>query len=157
MCYCGSQLNFEECCKKYISGEIKPKTAEELMRSRYSAFANEDIDYILSTHHPETRDEITRESVEIWSKDSDFLSLTILDTVDGTEDDQEGIVEFIAEFRAETYIRKHKERSVFKKLDGNWYYHSEVEASPDEPKKKVGRNDPCICGSGKKYKKCCGK
>lgn len=157
MCYCGSNLEFKDCCEKYINGTETPVTAVDTMKSRYSAFANGDVDYILDTHHPETRDEVEREDVEIWSNESDWLSLTILETVDGGENDAEGIVEFIAEYRAEGYIRKHRERSVFKKMDNRWFYHSQLELKPLETPKKVGRNEPCPCGSGKKYKKCCGK
>ncbi len=157
MCYCGSDLEFSKCCKLYINGEVIGRNAVEVMKSRFSAFASKNIDYILDTHHPETRNEVSKEEVELWSKKSDFLSLIILDTVAGQKDDQKGIVEFVAEYKTEGYIRKHRERSIFKKLDGKWYYHSQIDPSPEVLAKKIGRNELCICGSGKKYKKCCGK
>jgi SEC-C motif-containing protein len=88
------------------------------------------------------------------------LGLKILDVKAGRPEDDEGTVEFIATYKDHDLVKPHHEISSFRKLDGNWYFVdgelvppvTEVRSQP-----KVGRNDPCPCGSGKKYKKCCGR
>lgn len=88
------------------------------------------------------------------------MGLEIVETEGGADSDQEGVVEFIATYKDRSLVRRHHERSQFLRHDGQWYFvdgemvapETEVHQSP-----KVGRNDPCPCGSGKKFKKCCGK
>jgi SEC-C motif-containing protein len=88
------------------------------------------------------------------------LGLEICSTEQGGVDDNDGLVEFIASYRENGVVRSHHEISRFKREAGRWYY-----VDGDAPKvetyvkeqPKVGRNDPCPCGSGKKYKKCCGR
>jgi SEC-C motif-containing protein len=69
------------------------------------------------------------------------------------------VVEFIATFKEKGVVRHHHERSNFSRVDGEWFF---VDGEPVLPETrvnqspKIGRNDPCPCGSGKKYKKCCG-
>lgn len=177
-CPCGSSESYESCCEAYHLGKAKPATAEQTMRSRYTAFVKGKVDYILDTHHPKTRDQIKREEVESWSKDSRWLGLEIIQTQKGTATDEQGLVSFVATFapkkvknaagetvtitedNAEEYAEEHGEHALFEKEKGDWKF---VDASPishdpyvrAEP--KVGRNDPCSCGSGKKSKKCHGK
>ena len=84
----------------------------------------------------------------------------MVSTEAGCEEDQQGVVEFIATFKEKGVTRRHHEKSRFEKQDGRWYFvdgelvlaKTQVNEGP-----KVGRNDPCPCGSGKKYKKCCGR
>jgi SEC-C motif-containing protein len=157
-CPCGKPAEFEDCCQPFIEGKVRPETAEELMRSRYSAYVVGAVDYILDTHDPRTRD-ATRDDIEKWSKSSEWLGLTVVSTEGGGPDDADGIVEFKARF-FDTQTRTHWERSSFRRHEGRWVY---VNGTPPEPDKtprsveKVGRNEPCPCGSGKKYKKCCGR
>ena len=78
----------------------------------------------------------------------------------GGEGDDDGYVSFIAHYTANKQACEHRERSYFKKIDGAWrFIDGQIDTGEpwhrEEP--KVGRNDPCPCGSGKKYKKCCGK
>jgi SEC-C motif-containing protein len=158
-CSCGSGTAYSKCCKPYIDGSLQAPTAELLMRSRYSAYAKGAIDYILDTHHPDSRDEISRESTEEWAKDSEWMGLEILNVSGGTETDDEGIIEFTARYRgADRAIVNHHESSTFLKKDGRWYFSDAKMVNNPQTREspKVGRNDPCPCGSGKKYKKCCG-
>jgi len=126
------------------------------MRSRYTAFVRGEIDYILATTAPET--EMDRSETERWSRNSEWLGLRILETNDGGPDDDEGTVEFIARFRLADKERSHHELASFRRENGRWVFVDGVNPRPTlrrtEP--KIGRNDPCPCGSGKKYKKCCG-
>ena len=159
-CPCGSGKNYNECCLPYITGSINPPTAEALMRSRYSAYVNAEIDYILDTHHPETKDEISREATKEWAEESEWISLEIISIKDGTENDKEGFVEFAAKYRTpDRAIVTHHELSHFVKRDGKWFFldGKQINNPVRRETPKVGRNDPCPCGSGKKYKNCCGR
>ncbi|MDN5303195.1 MAG: motif domain protein [Fusobacteriaceae bacterium] len=153
LCPCGSNKSYENCCKQYISGNKKPKTAELLMRSRYSAYVFQEIDYIINTTNPNNRNDYSYKDIENWSKSSKWKKLIILNTEKGTESDITGIVEFQAFYEINGISQIHHEKSVFDKIDNVWYYTTQLPVSPI----KINRNSPCPCGSGKKYKKCCGK
>ena len=159
-CYCGNPASYEECCQPFLAGEAKPSTAEALMRSRYSAYVVENIDYVVATHDPATADDVDREGAAQWSQSAQWEGLEIVATEAGGENDDEGVVEFIARYRTQEREFAHHERSTFRRIDGTWYYidGAMVKKKPvvrDRP--KVGRNEPCPCGSGKKYKKCHGR
>ena len=159
-CVCGKGPSTDECCGQLIKGERKAETAEALMRSRYAAYALEDIDYIVATHDPDSPEQVDRDSAAQWAKDATWEGLEIVATEAGGGDDDQGMVEFIASYNAEGHSITHHERSQFRKVDGQWFYHDGemVKAKPVvRAKPKVGRNEPCPCGSGKKYKKCCGR
>lgn len=148
MCYCGDKLDYEEHCEKYLKGIEVPKTPTELMKSRYSAFVVRDFQYIFDTYYKETRD-FTVEDLEKTTNEDNWISLEIVDS-----DDVEGIVTFIAKFKQGLYTYEHKERSKFIFEEGRWFYYGEL---PFPAQVKAKANEPCPCGSGKKYKKCCGK
>jgi len=129
------------------------------MRSRYTAFATQHIDYLLDSHHPETRGEVSRDEVKRFSEGMTWRGLEILETVDGQAGDEQGWVEFVARYRERGQDRVHHERSLFRRHQGRWFFHSvdTMKRAPSQrTQPKVGRNEPCPCGSGKKYKKCCG-
>lgn len=156
-CPCESSIQYKDCCGKFHDKRAKANTAEELMRSRYSAFAVGDIDYLFETHDPRTRDELDRAEIEAWSKGSDWQGLTIVQVEDGDKNDTDGKVEFIAKFNADGEEHYHHESAEFFRKGGVWYYKDgkmvDVETFVRETP-KIGRNEPCHCGSGKKYKKC---
>ena len=166
-CPCGSNTTFEACCDLFISAKIVPDTAEKLMRSRYTAYTRADIDYIKKTMAPEGRKDFEAES-SLWK------GLKIMDTKLGGPADTKGIVEFVATYamKGEPGIDHHEVATFRKTQEGQWLFvdgeshqHKEGEGhlGHDVPKvttvvrdrAKVGRNDPCHCGSGKKFKKCC--
>ncbi len=156
-CACGSEKSYSECCEPYIKGKKHAPTAVALMRSRYSAFANGEMDYIYNTHHESTRSELDMDSVKNWATNSEWLGLEIRETEMGSEKDAEGKVEFKCKFIFNGQEQTHHELSTFVKEKGQWYFvdgalrNNTVRRSAP----KVGRNDPCPCGSGKKAKKCC--
>lgn len=158
-CPCGSKSPYADCCEPYLTGRAATPTAEKLMRSRYSAYVVGAIDYLGETLHPSHRTDWDREATRRWADDAAWLGLEILKTENGRETDSEGIVEFIASYREQGVDRAHRERSVFRRHGGRWYY-VEGEGPKPQPQRnvgaKIGRNDPCPCGSGKKYKRCCG-
>jgi SEC-C motif-containing protein len=152
-------LPLSACCGPYLEGAPAP-SPEALMRARYSAYALGDIDFLLNSLAPEARHDFDRKSVTHWSKTSQWLGLDILNTEAGGTGEDEGFVEFVAHFIADGSRQDHRERSRFRRdpETGGWLF---VEAAnpkkaPVVKPKTPGRNDPCSCGSGKKYKKCCG-
>ena len=89
----------------------------------------------------------------------DTLGLTITGTEQGGLNDSEGKVAFTARFRNGGQEHEHVETALFAREEGNWVYSGQETAAPTTVRRatpKIGRNDPCPCGSGKKYKKCCG-
>lgn len=156
-CHCGSGNQFEKCCEPFLLKKETPPTAEATMRARYSAYVTGNIDFIKETHHSKTRDEFDEKSTKDWAEQSKWLGLRIKNTQDGQASDESGVVEFIAEYEYKDEIKAHHEISEFKKVDGSWYFYDgkTFGESVEREGPKVGRNDPCPCGSGKKYKKCC--
>jgi SEC-C motif-containing protein len=157
-CPCGSGRPFEACCGPHISGATPAPTAEALMRSRYSAFVKADVDYLHDTLAPESRHDFDRAETERWARESRWQGLEI-HAAEGGEGDETGAVEFTARYVHKGKPFAHRELSKFRKEAGRWVYvDGTVGAPPVEQRvaPKIGRNDPCPCGSGKKYKKCCG-
>lgn len=159
VCPCGSGKKYADCCEAIIKGTIKAPTAEALMRARYTAYVKHEIDFIInSCEKGEKIEEIDRKATEDWSKNSTWHGLKILRTEPGKEPDTE-IVEFEATYTQKGIRDVHHEIGGFKKINGEWFY-SEGLIRPTtvvREGRKVGRNEPCPCGSGKKYKNCCGK
>jgi SEC-C motif-containing protein len=130
------------------------------MRSRYSAFVEAKIDYIMDTHDPDTVSQIDRDGTLEWAQQSEWLGLEILETERGEEDDTFGRVDFVTKYKIKGSTLEHRESATFRKNKDTWLFvDGEQIAGPPVVREtpKVGRNDPCSCGSGKKYKKCCGK
>lgn len=123
------------------------------MRSRYTAYTRNDMDYLARTWDAATRPASLSEETGV-----EWLGLTIVSTHAGQAEDEEGTVEFNARYRAGNSEGKLHETSRFRKVDGEWFYlDGEItEPASPLPARKAGRNDPCPCGSGKKFKKCCG-
>lgn len=153
VCPCNSGKELAECCGPILAGATPAPTAEALMRSRYTAYVQENYDYVLKSCHESTRpadDEFEGgQSVE-------WCGLEIIETEAGGEDDVEGGVEFIASYRAQGGVLGLHEKASFVKEDGRWFYvDGDIVKSPPVRSEKIARNAPCPCGSGKKYKKCC--
>ncbi len=159
-CPCGSVLSYEECCEPIIKGEKLADTAEQVMRARYSAYAMKDLDFLLTSLHPDHRADYDAKSTRAWAERAQWHKLDILETSGGGPEDKQGTVEFTASYTEGGYKTDHHELAIFEKESGTWYF---VKGEAVPPKQvirttpKIGRNDPCSCGSGKKYKKCCGK
>lgn len=129
------------------------------MRSRYSAYVKGQIDYVFNTSDPRFRDSFDQEAASEWSKGSEWQGLEIIGTRNGLKGDSQGEVQFKARFRRDGQDQIHHEVSLFtfSKADQCWYYTDGKEIiEPIRVESKTGRNDPCPCGSGKKFKKCCG-
>jgi SEC-C motif-containing protein len=158
-CPCCSGKKYADCCQPFHKGGALPDTAEKLMRSRYSAYVNHLIDYIEITSDPRFRDSFDKEAALEWSKTSEWLGLEIVATRDGHPGDQQGEVEFKARYQRDGKETVHHEVSLFtfSTKEKRWFYTDGKEMlEPLRAEAKVGRNDPCPCGSGKKFKKCHG-
>lgn len=159
-CPCGSGRELAECCGRFIDAIDEPTTAEELMRARYTAHTRVDLDYIARTHDPASREDIDRDATRRWAERAEWLGLDILRTEGGGADDRTGMVEFVAHYRERGERRQHHELATFRRSeDGSWLFvdarvPESVTVRHEGP--RVGRNEPCPCGSGRKYKKCCG-
>lgn len=158
-CPCGLDAPYDTCCAPFHRGDADAPTAERLMRARYSAYVKGEVDFILASIHADQREEHDADTVKQWSAESEWLGLEIVGTRDGGEDDEEGLVEFIAQYRNEKGEKvDHHELAKFGREEGKWVF---LDGNPVAPKTyvraepRIGRNDPCPCGSGKKYKKCC--
>jgi SEC-C motif-containing protein len=150
-CYCGSGLLFSDCCGPIVAGVRPAVTAEALMRSRYTANVLKDTVYLLKTWHPSTRPQVM-DAAGI----PDWCGLTICSTALGRKGDRRGIVQFRALYRTTAGTGELHEKSRFVFEDGRWQYIDGVLPAGDAAQPgKTGRNSPCPCGSGKKYKKCC--
>src|SRR5205085_58545 len=120
ICPCGSADPYEGCCGLYHDGLPAP-TALALMRSRYSAFVKGAIDYLIETHDPDTRTG-TSASLAKFARETGWLGLEIVATEHGGEDDERGIVEFIARGVTGGQPFAQRERSRFRNVDGRWLY-----------------------------------
>ena len=120
-CPCGSGVKYKKCCLVYHKGAVA-KTAELLMRSRYSAYAVNNASYIIKTTHPNNSDytidtKTWKESIEAFSKTTDFLSLNILEFIDGEE-------EAFVTFKAILSSGEMLEKSCFFRVNDSWLYES---------------------------------
>jgi len=115
-CYCGSGKSFDNCCEPYIKGTLKVPTAEALMRSRYSAYAVHDADYLWQTTAPKERRHHSKAAILEWAQSNQWLKLEVLKATETT-------VEFKA-YYLDNLLRAqvHHEKSTFIKVDGSWYY-----------------------------------
>lgn len=160
-CVCGSLKSYSLCCQPYHRGEKSVPTAEALMRARYSAYVKYVIPFLKESYHPDRRSDFDESSVKQWSKEASWEGLEIIHTEAGGSSDQKGSVEFIAKYSMKGQSYEHHEVAEFERYskDQCWYF---VDGKTPKGKTyvrenpKVGRNDPCPCGSGKKFKKCCG-
>lgn len=148
LCPCHSQSIYDECCGLLHQGKQVAINAEQLMRSRYSAFVLHNSSYLQATLHPSQRQPDDLLNLQQTMQTTQWLGLTILDH---TETGDQAEVDFIA-FYVDKPIGQLHERSRFTRQQGQWFYLDGEFLSPI----KLGRNENCVCGSGKKLKRCHG-
>ena len=202
-CYCCSSKSFDECCGPFIKGDKHPSSAEQLMRSRFSAYATAHYQYILETYTKEKQQGLSVEDLAQSAQGATWFALKVHPTlaassvdslvgnsVSSTEDSSidstvhadakveavtnaepisktnlksiskpitkpnNAIVEFTAYYFENKSMYQLHETSNFSVEDGKWHYHDGL-LHDDCGKIKYGRNLPCVCGSGKKFKQCC--
>ena len=159
-CPCNSGKAYGECCEPILEGTAKAETPEALMRARYSAYVTGHIQFLKTSAVKSVQEEFDERSSTMWSKAAKWHGLEIIRTEKGGPEDATGVVEFRAVYTANGEFCNHHEVSTFVREPDGWKFEDgqlvgETPTVRETP--KVGRNDPCPCGSGKKYKKCCGR
>jgi SEC-C motif-containing protein len=117
-CPCGSGRSLAACCDPLLAGAARAATAEQLMRSRYTAYALGDEAYLLRTWHASTRPS----SLNLAAAPVKWLGLRIVRTEAGGPDDRDGIVEFEARYKPPGRAERLREVSRFVNENGAWYY-----------------------------------
>ena len=135
-CPCGSGACYGRCCGPLHQGIQRAATAEQLMRSRYSAFALKQVDYLIATHpEPATPVAKRRRELRASCEQTRWLGLRITAVEAGTEGDLQGRVSFEASFAAAGQRQCFKETSLFQRrgeqADGDWLYISALNVSAD--------------------------
>ncbi len=124
LCPCGNSRKAALCCAPFLDGSRQPATAEELMRSRYTAYTRADAAYLIATLHPSQRSVDDEANILAWAHNSRFTGLSVLKTKAGKAKDSDGLVEFVARFSDADGTYAHREISSFVKEDGKWWYVS---------------------------------
>ncbi len=158
LCPCGSSLSFSECCQPFITHQKQPSTPEQLMRSRFSAYATKDARYIHDTYGAVSRAKQSIADLQSWADECIWLALIV-------HQSDEAQVEFSAYYLVEHTLFELREKSNFALEQGLWrYLDGEITVSNEIA--KVKRNQLCPCNNypsawsakkGKKFKHCCGK
>jgi SEC-C motif-containing protein len=118
-CSCNSGKAKDQCCGPLLSGEEVADSPEALMRSRYSAFVEKNLDYVQGTTDPQALKDFDRASTEQWMNEATFTKLEVLKASD---EGNKGTVEFKAHFTMAGKDEVHHEISKFRKQAGVWYF-----------------------------------
>lgn len=140
-------LPYAQCCQPFHTQQNNPNTAEQLMRSRYSAYVLGLIDYIVHTTVPSQQTGLDRFALQQWSRETAWQGLQVITTQN--MDKSHDKVEFKAYFLHENQLQAHHEQSYFVKIQQKWYFLDPTVAMP------MTMKQPCLCGSEKKFKACC--
>lgn len=139
LCFCRSGKEYKHCCAPFHLHTAVPETAEQLMRSRYTAYVLKNIPYIVATTVPSQQTLLETHLLQEWADNTKWLGLEILKTENLTK--TQSAVEFKAIFQGEEGELAHQERAIFVKIENRWYF---VDPTVSLPTMK----QPCVCGSG---------
>lgn len=153
-------LSYGDCCQSYHDDidrteGVTADSAERLMRSRYSAFVLVIPDYIIKTTLPAQQPLLDKSSIKTWAEDTDWSGLEII--MHNPIGKRHAHVEFKAYFKSPDGVQNHHELSAFVKVKNNlanneqWYFLDPTVAM------NISQKQPCFCGSGEKFKRCCGQ
>ncbi|WNC73780.1 YchJ family protein [Thalassotalea psychrophila] len=152
LCPCGSDKSFSLCCENHINQTQLPLTAEQLMRSRYSAYVLKNSKYIAQTYASIKQAENSIDDIKEWAEQTTWLSLEVVST--DYSDNRYHFVEFVAKYLVENEVWQMHEKSRFVQEQETWrYLDGDVRAH--KLIKKVSRNEDCPCLSKRKFKRCC--
>lgn len=148
-CPCG-QGAYMSCCAPLHQGQQHASSAEQLMRSRYSAFALQQIDYLIQTTALGQQSYLDRDAIADWSQRNTWLQLEVIHHL-AKLDKCHAQVEFKAHYHDGQQAQVHHEISHFVYYAERWYF---LDLTLDMP---ITMKQPCVCGSQKKFKQCCAK
>lgn len=149
LCPCGLG-KYSECCQVLHLGQQHAQTAQQLMRSRYSAFSKHLIDYIKNTTAILQQTALDLAAIEQWSKSNQWLGLEIVQANEKI-DKNHALVEFKAHYHDGQAAQVHHEVSYFVQHAERWYF---IDPTTEQ---KITMKQACICGSSKKFKQCCAR
>ena len=155
-CPCGSGKSFGLCCQPVLKDIANAVSAEALMRARFTAHVVGDSEFLHKSYLPDSKKPYTG---EVLAGGDRWTRLVINSHEIGTNPDN-ATVDFTAFYKDQGIEVPHDEKAEFLRQDGSWIYTRAIRLGPAPVKHsspKVGRNDPCPCGSGKKFKHCCSK
>jgi SEC-C motif-containing protein len=121
-CYCGSLKSYSNCCETAHKNIEAVLTAQQLMRSRYSAFVLANGDYLMHSHHTTTQPINEKKAIVKWAKSVQWIKLEVLETTSGLPNDTEGTVTFNAYFYENGEVDVIHEKSAFIKENNIWKY-----------------------------------
>lgn len=156
LCYCKSGRSFESCCQPLVQPALSSESnspaqiaqsAEQLMRSRFTAYVLKNYTYVLKTYSASKQQDLTVTQLAESAEGVEWLNLDVVSSSSHN-------VEFKAWYKEDNKFGLLHETSTFVFEDNSWRYHDGV-IHDDTGIVKPGRNDGCLCGSGKKYKQCC--
>lgn len=148
ICPCQSQQLYSNCCAIFHLSIEKPKTAEQLMRSRYTAYVMQNISYIIQTTVPTQQSSLDHAALLQWSQETQWDGLEIIQHI-AKIDKSHAQVEFKAYFKQQNQRLFHHELSTFVLIDQRWYFLDPTTTN------NLTMKQVCLCGSGKKFKQCC--
>lgn len=154
-CYCGLRVEYNACCGKFIDGSSIPETPEQLMRSRYSAYVQGNVDYIANTMSGKALEGFEKISSKQWADSVTWLRLDVIESFN--ESNEHGFVEFSAKFiQKNNKLSEIHELSEFIYVNNKWYYIDGKHMAPINKfaNRIIPNNALCPCGSGKKFKSC---
>ena len=152
LCACGSKRDYQSCCGPYLTHQKTPDTPEALMRSRYTAYTEGNIEYIKKTMKGKAAVGFDAADSADFARQVTWIDLQVLKASD---DAGTGFVEFMARFVDDGRVHCMHEVSEFLYESGHWFYVDGKQV-PHAPQ-KIARNSACPCESGKKFKQCHGK
>ena len=154
-CPCGTGKTFAECCQPILKKQKPAADAEQLMRSRFTAHVAHDFEHLHRTYLESSKEPFDPAEEEGGGRDWTRL---VIHAHDRSNKPETAFVDFTAYYQENGAEQAFHEKAEFQRIDGTWFYTRAVRQGPPPIKSaeaKVGRNDPCPCGSGKKYKQCC--
>lgn len=122
LCPCTSKKTFDACCGPFLTGKKVPATPEQLMRSRFTAYALRKAEYLIATTAEEKRAELDLDELKRYCASVSCISLKVLATELGGPEDDSGIVLFHASLQINGKRMLHRERSNFRRENGAWVY-----------------------------------
>lgn len=162
LCPCGNPVAYSHCCEPFINGTEIVSSPEKLMRSRFSAYATKQSDYILNTYAQDTRKLQLIDDIKAWANDTHWVKLVIHHSSQYHDESSKGsetqlpTVEFSAYYFNQQQLFEMRECSNFIKEAEQWRYLDGT-VSLHEQINIPKRNEACFCHSGKKFKQCCFK
>jgi len=119
-CPCGKSLSYEQCCGQYIDASTLPKDPETLMRSRYTAFVFNKVDYLANTMKGKALKDFNFDGLEAWLRQVKWQRLTVIKSKMTTK--TQGYVTFAARYLEKDIPQMICEKSEFRKIKGKWFY-----------------------------------